>query len=74
MGRKRGFLALEIGICRGAEVILIPEKPLDLPGIIKVMNSNAEKGKRAGIIVATEGYGDSSKISSKTYRNKQTLK
>ncbi len=62
MGRKRGFLALEVGICVGAEVILIPEKPLDLPGIIKVMNSNAEKGKRAGIIVAAEGYGDSSKL------------
>ena len=27
MGRKRGFLALEVGICVGAEVILIPEKP-----------------------------------------------
>ncbi len=28
MGRKRGFLALEVGMCVGAEVILIPEKPL----------------------------------------------
>jgi len=62
MGRKRGFLALEVGICVGAEVILIPEKPLDLPEVIEVMNSNAEKGKLAGIIVAAEGYGDSSKL------------
>ena len=30
MGRKRGFLALEVGICVGAEVILIPENPTNL--------------------------------------------
>ena len=29
MGRKRGFLALEVGITIGAEVILIPEKQTD---------------------------------------------
>ena len=28
MGRKRGFLALEVGMCVGAEVILIPENPM----------------------------------------------
>ncbi len=62
MGRKRGFLALEVGICVGAEVILIPEKPVKLDGIIKLMEQNAKKGKRAGIIVAAEGIGDTSQL------------
>ncbi|MGD6805441.1 MAG: ATP-dependent 6-phosphofructokinase [Candidatus Bathyarchaeia archaeon] len=62
MGRKRGFLALEVGICVGAEVILIPEKPLDACGVIKIMEENSKKGKRAGIIVAAEGFGDSNKL------------
>jgi 6-phosphofructokinase 1 len=58
MGRKRGFLALEVGICVGAEVILIPENPIKLESIIKLMEENSKKGKRAGIIVAAEGVGD----------------
>jgi 6-phosphofructokinase 1 len=62
MGRKRGFLALEVGMCVGAEVILVPEKPLGLEDICRIMDENAKKGKRAGIIVAAEGYGNSSKL------------
>ena len=62
MGRKRGFLALEVGICVGAEVILIPEKPMSLDDIVRLMDENAKKGKRAGIIVAAEGCGDTSKL------------
>ena len=62
MGRKRGFLALEVGICVGAEVILIPERPMTLADIVKLMDENAKKGKRAGIIVAAEGCGNTSKL------------
>jgi len=62
MGRKRGFLALEVGICVGAEIILIPEKPLDLKQIINIMEENSRKGKRAGVIVAAEGIGDTSQL------------
>jgi 6-phosphofructokinase 1 len=62
MGRKRGFLALEVGICVGAEVILIPEKPFAVEGVIRVMEENSKKGKRAGVIVAAEGVGDNSAL------------
>src|SRR5208337_626821 len=62
MGRKRGFLALEVGICVGAEVILIPENPMKIVDIVKFMEENAKKGKRAGIIVAAEGFSDTSKL------------
>jgi 6-phosphofructokinase 1 len=68
MGRKRGFLALEVGICVGAEVILIPENPMTLDEVVKLMEENSKKGKRAGIIIAAEGFGDTSKIAQEMQR------
>ena len=62
MGRKRGFIALEVGITVGAEIILIPEHECRMPQIIDVIRENTRKGKRAGIIVAAEGVGDTSKL------------
>jgi len=62
MGRKRGFLALEVGITIGAEIILIPENEYKLDQVVNVIRENTQKGKRAGIIVAAEGVGDTNKI------------
>ena len=62
MGRKRGFLALEVGISVGAEVILIPERPISLAEVVKFMEESAKKGKKAGIIVAAEGCGNTHKL------------
>jgi 6-phosphofructokinase 1 len=62
MGRKRGFLALEVGISVGAEVILVPEQECKMSQIIEVLKENKRKGKRAGIIVAAEGIGDTSAL------------
>jgi 6-phosphofructokinase 1 len=62
MGRERGFLALEVGISVGAEVILVPEQECKMNQIIEVLRENKRKGKRAGIIVAAEGIGDTSAL------------
>jgi 6-phosphofructokinase 1 len=62
MGRKRGFLALNVGIAVGAEVILIPENECKLTQITDVLRENSRKGKRAGIIVAAEGVGDTAAL------------
>ena len=62
MGRKRGFLALEVGVCVGAEVVLIPERPMSLADMVKTMEENAKKGKRMGIIVAAEGWGNTHEL------------
>lgn len=62
MGRKRGFIALEVGISVGAEVILVPEHECKMNQIIEVLKENKRKGKRAGIIVAAEGIGDTSTL------------
>ena len=62
MGRKRGFLALNVGITVGAEVILIPENEFKMTKIIEVLQVNANKGKKTGIIVAAEGVGDTAAL------------
>jgi 6-phosphofructokinase 1 len=62
MGRKRGFLALTIGLTVGAEVILVPEVPYPLDEIVKTLEKNASAGKKSGIIVAAEGIGDTHKL------------
>ena len=62
MGRKRGFLAVTIGITVGAELILIPENKCKMDQVVAVIKENSRKGKRAGIIVAAEGCGNVSEI------------
>jgi 6-phosphofructokinase 1 len=62
MGRKRGFIALNVGITVGAEVILVPENECKLNQIIEVLRENTRKGKKAGIIVAAEGIGDTAAL------------
>jgi 6-phosphofructokinase 1 len=69
MGRKRGFIALEVGISVGAEVILVPEEECKLDQIIEVLKENKRKGKRAGIIVAAEGIGDTSALAKEIQRH-----
>lgn len=69
MGRKRGFLALTVGLTVGAEVILVPEAPLNKQEVFKAIEENASKGKKSGIIVAAEGVGDTRKIAEEIEKN-----
>jgi 6-phosphofructokinase 1 len=62
MGRKRGFLAITVGITVGAEIILIPEDKCKMDRVVEIVKENARKGKKAGIIVAAEGCGNVSEI------------
>ena len=69
MGRRRGFLALTVGLTVGAEVILVPEVPINMEEVFKTVKENAAKGKRSGIIVAAEGMGDTRKIAEEIEAN-----
>ena len=69
MGRRRGFLALTIGLTVGAEVILVPEVPIKMEEVFKTVKENAAKGKKSGIIVAAEGVGDTRKIAEEIEAN-----
>jgi 6-phosphofructokinase 1 len=62
MGRKRGFLAITIGLTVGAEVILVPEVEYNLESIVRTLETNNMKGKKSGIIVAAEGIGDTHQL------------
>jgi 6-phosphofructokinase 1 len=66
MGRKRGFLALTVGLTVGAEIILIPEVRHEKEKIFKTLEENRAKGKKSGIIVAAEGIEDISKLARET--------
>ncbi|MGB9672307.1 MAG: ATP-dependent 6-phosphofructokinase [Candidatus Norongarragalinales archaeon] len=69
MGRRRGFLALTVGLTVGAEVILVPEVPINMGEVFKTVKENAAKGKRSGIIVAAEGVGDTRRIAEEIEAN-----
>jgi 6-phosphofructokinase 1 len=62
MGRKRGFLALEIGFSEGAEIILIPEIKYEIKSICKKLKDGRRKGKTSEIVVMAEGAGNSATI------------
>ena len=55
MGRYAGWIALHAGVAGGADVILIPEIPYELPKICEYVLDRSSRGKRFSIIVAAEG-------------------
>jgi 6-phosphofructokinase 1 len=69
LGRKRGFLALAVGLTVGAEVILVPEVKYDINEVFRTIKENAAKGKRSGIIVVAEGIGDTRKLAEEIEEN-----
>jgi len=64
MGRERGFLALEVGLVCGAEIILIPEIKYSLDKIVKRLEEGRRTGKRSFITVIAEAAGDPYAIAS----------
>ena len=62
MGRKRGFLALTVGLTVGAEIILVPEVKYAKEDIFKTLRENTAKGKKSGIIVVAEGIADIARL------------
>lgn len=55
MGRYAGWIALHAGVAGGADVILIPEIPYELPKICDYVLARSNRGKRFSIICAAEG-------------------
>jgi len=62
MGRRKGFLALEVGLAGGAEEILIPEVKFNLDEICERLRHARKEGKTSEIIVMAEGVGNSQSI------------
>ncbi len=55
MGRHAGWIAIEAGIAGGADMILIPEIPIDLDEVCNVIKKRHARGKTFSIIVVSEG-------------------
>lgn len=59
MGRKSGFIALEVGLGCGAEEILIPENlPVDFGGVANRISDARARGKKSIIVIVAEGVDD----------------
>jgi len=69
MGRERGFLAMEVGLAVGAEIILVPEVKYQNEKIFETVRENMAKGKKSGLIVAAEGIGDTRLLAGQIQRN-----
>lgn len=54
MGRSSGFLAVDVGIAGGAEMMLIPEFPISTEALIHNIQ-HSQRHKLASIIVVAEG-------------------
>ncbi len=66
MGRAAGYIALNVGIATGAEVVLIPEKPHDFnQDVLKAILDGRNKGKHHYIVVVAEGAGHATEIAAK---------
>ncbi len=55
MGRHSGWIACFSGIAVGADYILVPEVPIDLPHLIEALHAHRAAGKKYGVVIAAEG-------------------
>jgi 6-phosphofructokinase 1 len=62
MGRDAGFLALEVGLTAGAEIILVPERKIPVSDVCKKLKEGLDRGKMSSIVVVAEGYGKGADI------------
>lgn len=55
MGRHAGWIAVESGIAGGADIILIPELPIDIEEVCALIKKRHNRGKTFSIAVVAEG-------------------
>jgi len=55
MGRHAGWIAVESGIAGGADIILIPELPIDIEEVCGLIKKRHSRGKTFSIVVVSEG-------------------
>jgi len=55
MGREAGWIALYSGVAGGADVILIPERPVDIGEVAETLKRRHDRGRYFSIVVVAEG-------------------
>jgi ATP-dependent phosphofructokinase / diphosphate-dependent phosphofructokinase len=56
MGRQAGWIAWESGIAGGADLVLLPEFPMSLGEICKIIKQRQAGGKNFSIVAVAEGF------------------
>ena len=56
MGRQAGWIALYAGVAGGAHVVLLPEFPMTLDQICKIIKSRHARGRNFSIVAVAEGF------------------
>jgi ATP-dependent phosphofructokinase / diphosphate-dependent phosphofructokinase len=64
MGRDSGWVATHAGIASGAHVVLVPEEPVDLDAVCRVLEARRRRGKKFSLVVVAEGasLGNASQV------------
>jgi 6-phosphofructokinase 1 len=55
MGRRSGYIAVMAGLATGAEMILTPERSIELEDVFTAMRDTLSQGKRHFIVIVAEG-------------------
>lgn len=55
MGRHSGQIALRSSIAAGAEATMIPEQPMGIDEIVKILETGASRSKSSSLVVVAEG-------------------
>ena len=55
MGRQTGWIAVMSGVAGGADVILVPEVPVDFEEVAEAIRKRHARGKNFSIVVVSEG-------------------
>ena len=55
MGRDSGYIAMRTGVSCGAEIVLVPEQPDSIEGVIETLKKRREQEKASSIIIVSEG-------------------
>ncbi|CUH94098.1 6-phosphofructokinase [Propionispora sp. 2/2-37] len=69
MGRHAGHIALMAGLACGAEIILLPERPMDIEGICERLQNTYRRGKLYSIIMLAEGVAHGFDIAKEIDKN-----
>ncbi|MEO6802342.1 MAG: ATP-dependent 6-phosphofructokinase [Granulicella sp.] len=55
MGRDAGWIAIGAGIAGGADVTLVPELPIDMDEVCRLLKYRWDRGEKFAIVVVAEG-------------------
>jgi 6-phosphofructokinase 1 len=55
MGRDSGYIAIQTGIGCGAELVMVPENPDTLEGVIETLKGGRDRKKSSAVVIVAEG-------------------